>query len=87
MASGWEFEVEIVGAEYPCELWARFVLTVDNNKEPVKHDELGKNPEDHEVMFQYWLDRVIENTWRTEIGTGRVYGGKPNNPVGFVEDF
>ncbi len=31
--------------------------------------------------------RDIEGMWRTEIGTGRVYTGMPNNPVGFVEDF
>jgi hypothetical protein len=87
MASGWESEVEIVGAEYPCDLWVQFILTVDNNEKPIKHDESGKNSEDHEIIFQHWLDRVIERMWRTEIGTGRVYSGMPNNPVGFVEDF
>jgi hypothetical protein len=47
----------------------------------------GKNSEDHEIIFQRWLDRVIERMWRTEIRTGRVHSGMPNNPVGFVEDF
>ena len=87
MASGWEFEVEIAGVEYPCDLWARFVLTVDNNKEPIKHDECCKNSEDQETIFQHRLERVTDKRWRTEIETGRVYSGTPNNPVGYVEDF
>ncbi len=87
MASEWEFEVEIVGVEYPCDLWARFVLTVDNNKEPIEQDEPGKNSEDHELILQHWLERVIDKTSTTEIRVGRVYDCMPNNPVGFVEDF
>jgi hypothetical protein len=75
------------GAKYPCGLWVRLILTMANNKEPIKHEEFGKNPEDDEIIFQRWLDRVIERMWRTEIRTGRVYNGIPNNPVGFVEDF
>ena len=75
------------GAKYPCGLWVRLILTMANNKEPIEHEESGKNSEDHEIIFQRWLDRVIKRMWRTEIRTGRVYSGMPNNPVGFVEDF
>lgn len=87
MASGWESEVEIVAAEYPCGLWLGFVLEVDDSEEPIKHDESRKHSEYHEIIFQQLLDRVIERMWRTEVETSRVCSGTPNNPVGFVEDF
>lgn len=87
MASGWGSEVEIVAAEYPCDLWVGVVLTVDNNEEPIKHDESGKNSEDHGIIFQQWLDRAIERMGRTEVQISRVCSGMLNNPVGFVEDF
>jgi hypothetical protein len=87
MAYGWESEVETVAAEYPCDLWVGVVLTVDNNEEPIRHDESGKNPEDHEIILRQLLDRVIERMGRTEVEISRVGSGIPNNPVGFVEDF
>jgi hypothetical protein len=86
-ASGWESEVEMVVAEYPCDLWLGCVLEVDDNERPIKHDESGKNSEDHEIIFQQLLDRVIEGMGRTEVETSRVCSGTPNNPVGFVEGF
>lgn len=78
MAFGWEF---------PCDVWISFIPTVDANEEPMEHDESGKNSEDHEIIFQYWLAGVIDKTSRIETVAGRVCDCMPNNPVGFVEDF
>jgi hypothetical protein len=86
-ASGWESEVEITAAAYPCDLWLGSVLTVDDNEEPLEHDESDENSEYREIIFQHRLDRAIERMWRTEVETSRAYSGMPNNPVGFVEDF
>ncbi len=74
-------------AEYPCGLWVGLVVTVDNNEEPLEHGQSGRNSEDHEIVFQYWLAGVIDKTSRTETVAGRVCDCMPNNPVGFVEDF
>lgn len=87
MASRWESEVEIVAAEYPCDLWLGFLVMVDDNEEPIKHKESRKHSEDHEIIFQQLLGRVTEIIGRTEVETSRVCSGTPNNPVGFVEDF
>jgi len=73
--------------EYSCDLGMGLVLMVDNNEEPIRHGESGESSEDLEIIFQHWLDRVIERTWRTEIGTSRVYSGMTGNPAGSVEDF
>jgi len=79
--------MEIVRAEYPCGLRVGLVVTVDNNEEPLEHGQHGRNSEDHEIVFQYWLAEVIDKTSRTETVAGRVCDCMPNNPVGFVEDF
>ncbi len=76
-----------MGAKYFSRLWTGFILTIDNNKKPKRHDESGKNSEDRQTIFQPRLDRVIEKTWRKEIGIGRVYGGMANNQLGSWRTF
>lgn len=87
VASRWESEVEIVGAEYPCDLRLRSVPTVDHNEKLIERHESNRNSGEHRTTFQNSLDRAIARMPRTERGMSRVYSGMPDNPVGFVEDF
>jgi hypothetical protein len=87
VASGWESEVEIPGAKCPCDLRLRSVPTVDRNEKLIERRESARNSEEHRTIFQHSWDRAIARMPRTERGTSRVYGGMPDNPVGFVEDF